>query len=55
MIVRIRATGQVVDMIPSSALPRLKSGEAEIVEEKRHLGARVGLWAETAAKFLRVK
>lgn len=53
--VRIRATGQVLEMIPSAALFRLKSGEAELfVEERREISARVSSAFERAAKFLRL-
>lgn len=56
ILIRIKATGQVVEMMEYAAIPRLNSGEAEIVEERTEQlenTKRAGLF-EHAARFLRL-
>lgn len=53
--VRIKATGQVLDMVPAAAAEKLNCGMAEIVpvvEERETFGGVVGRAVQTATKYL---
>lgn len=53
MIVRIKATGQVIDMVPAVAIAFLNAGTAEPVEEvKSETATLASRMFEKAAKFV---
>jgi len=61
MLIRMKLTGQVIDMVPAAAIAKLNAGMAEpVVEEKRELAANLfptsvaGIF-EKAAKFIGAK
>lgn len=54
--VRIKATGQVLDLMPDAAYPRLAAGTAEVfVEEAREVAAGLRGAVNTAARFIGLK
>jgi hypothetical protein len=52
MLIRLKETGQVIDMIPAAALAKLQAGMAEPVQEKRETATVPSRWFERAAKFI---
>lgn len=52
MLIRIKLTGQVIDMVPAVAVAKLQSGMAEPVEEKRETATLTSKLFEKAAKFV---
>lgn len=57
ILVRIKATGQELQLMEHAAIPRLNSGEAEVVEhrsEPAETTSRSGSFFEHAARFLRL-
>lgn len=58
MLIRIKATGQVIDMIPAVAVAKLNAGMAEVIDVKgRETAAKlfptsIGGFFEKAARFI---
>lgn len=50
--IRIKETGQIIEMVPAAAIAKLNAGTAELVDEEKTLGARVRSTFETATRFL---
>lgn len=52
--VRIKATGQVIDLVPAAAVEKLNSGMAELVpiQEESRVAALFSKGAEHVARFL---
>lgn len=55
--VRVKETGQILELVPDAAYPRLAAGtvEAVVQEEKRELAASLRSAANTAARFIGLK